>query len=111
MILNGIENVVTRGDLADRAIFLRLDPIPEESRRAEAELRAAFEAERPHILGALLDAVVEGLKRLPDTHLPRLPPNGGFRTLGERLRDCTVGFRHLLGGLLQQSSRKHQRPR
>jgi hypothetical protein len=73
VILNGIEDIVTRPDLADRAVFLTLEPIPEERRRPEAELWAAFEAERPRILGVLLDAVVDGLKRLPDTHLPKLP--------------------------------------
>jgi len=36
VILNGIEDVVTRPDLADRAIFLTLEPIPEELRRPEA---------------------------------------------------------------------------
>src|SRR5207302_9585929 len=65
VILNGIEEIVTRPDLADRALFMTLEPIPEERRRPEQELWAAFEAERPRILGVLLDAVVEGLKRLP----------------------------------------------
>jgi hypothetical protein len=78
VILNGIEEFVTRPDLADRALILTLDPIPEERRRPEAELWAAFEAERPRILGALLDAVVEGLKRLPETHLPKLPRMADF---------------------------------
>ena len=78
VILNGIEDIVTRPDLADRALFLTLEPIPEERRRPEAELWAAFEAERPRILGALLDAVVEGLKRLPETHLPKLPRMADF---------------------------------
>jgi hypothetical protein len=78
VILNGIEDIVTRPDLADRAIFLTLEPIPEERRRPEAELWAAFEAERPCILGVLLDAVVEGLKRLPKTHLPKLPRMADF---------------------------------
>ena len=78
VILNGIEDIVTRPDLADRAVFLTLEPIPEECRRPEAELWAAFEAERPRILGVLLDAVVEGLKRLPDTHLPKLPRMADF---------------------------------
>ena len=45
MILNGIEDIVTRTDLADRAVFLTLEPIPEEHRRPEAELWAAFEAD------------------------------------------------------------------
>jgi hypothetical protein len=78
LILNGIEDIVTRPDLADRAVFLTLEPIPEERRRPEAELWAAFEAERPGILGVLLDAVVEGLKRLPETHLPKLPRMADF---------------------------------
>ena len=60
IILNGIEDVVTRPDLADRAMFLTLEPIPEERRRPEAEFWAAFEAERPDILGALLDAALRG---------------------------------------------------
>jgi hypothetical protein len=38
VILNGIEDIVTRPDLADRAMFLTLEPIPEEGRRPEAEL-------------------------------------------------------------------------
>lgn len=78
VILNGIEDIVTRPDLADRAVFLTLEPIPEERRRPEAELWAAFEVERPRILGALLDAVVEGVQRLPDTHLPKLPRMADF---------------------------------
>jgi hypothetical protein len=78
VILNGIEDIVTRPDLADRAVFLTLEPIPEERRRPEAELWATFEAERPRILGVLLDAVAEGLKRLPETRLEKLPRMADF---------------------------------
>jgi hypothetical protein len=78
VILNGIEEIVTRPDLADRAVFLTLEPIPEERRRPEQELWAAFEAERPRILGVLLDTVVEGLKRLPETRLEQLPRMADF---------------------------------
>jgi len=78
VILNGIEEIVTRPDLADRALFLTLDPIPEERRRSEAELWAEFEVERPRILGAMLDAVVEGIKRLPETRLEKLPRMADF---------------------------------
>ena len=77
-ILNGIEDIVTRPDLMDRAVFLTLEAIPEEHRRTEAELQAAFEADRPHILGALLDGVVQGLKMLPHTTLARLPRMADF---------------------------------
>jgi hypothetical protein len=41
-------------------------------------LWAAFDAERPRILGVLLDAVVEGLKRLPETRLEKLPRMADF---------------------------------
>ena len=37
VILNGIEDIVTRPDLADRAVFLTLESIPEERRWPEAE--------------------------------------------------------------------------
>ena len=79
VILNGIEEIVTRPDLADRAVFLTLQPIPEEHRRPEQELWAAFDAARPRVLGVLLDAMVVGLKRLPETRLAKLPRRtGGF---------------------------------
>jgi hypothetical protein len=78
VILNGIEEFVTRSDLADRAIFLTLEPIPEEHRRAEKDLWAEFDAARPQLLGTLLDAVSHGLKRLPETQLPSLPRMADF---------------------------------
>lgn len=78
VILNGIEEIVSRPDLADRSIFLTLESIPEEKRRPETELWAAFEAERPRLLGVLLDAMVEGIKRLPATHLEKLPRMADF---------------------------------
>lgn len=82
VILNGIEDVVTRPDLADRGLFLHLAPIPEDRRLPEAEFWANFEAARPHILGALLDAVVVGLERLPTTKLDKLPRMADFALWG-----------------------------
>src|SRR6516225_6352637 len=61
-ILNGIEEVITRQDLADRAIFLTMGFLPDQRRRPEAELWQQFELARPRILGALLDAVAHGLR-------------------------------------------------
>jgi hypothetical protein len=78
VILNGIEDIVTRPDLADRSLFLNLDPIPEERRRPEADFWSAFNAERPRLLGALLDGVAEGLRRLLETRLPGLPRMADF---------------------------------
>jgi hypothetical protein len=75
ILLNGIEDVISRPDLGDRAIFLTLAPISEAQRRPENELWGKFEAARPRILSALLDAVVHGLRavgRVPRDRLPRM---------------------------------------
>ena len=69
--MNGIEDVISRPDLGDRAIFLTLAPIVEADRRSEAELWREFEVARPRILGALLDAVVHGLARISHTIFAR----------------------------------------
>ncbi len=105
VILNGIEDIVTRPDLADRAVFLTLEPIPEERRRPEQELWAAFEAERPRILGVLLDAVAKGLAELPRTKLDRLPRMADFALVGDGLRNRALALGHVLVGLLRQPRR------
>jgi hypothetical protein len=78
ILLNGIEEVISRPDLGDRAIFLTLAPIGEAQRRPEAELWREFEIARPCILGALLDAAVHGLRTLGHVHLDRLPRMADF---------------------------------
>ena len=78
ILLNGIEEVISRPDLGDRAIFLTLVPIDEVQRRSENELWREFEIARPRILGALLDAVVHGLRTLGRVHLDRLPRMADF---------------------------------
>jgi hypothetical protein len=78
VILNGIEDIVTRPDLADRAIFLKLEPIPDDRRRTDDELWADFQDASPRMLGALLNAVAAGLERLPDTNLAKLPRMADF---------------------------------
>jgi hypothetical protein len=78
IILNGIEEVITRPDLADRAILLMLAPIAERQRRPEQAFWREFELARPHILGALLDAVAHGLQMLPRVRIKRLPRMADF---------------------------------
>lgn len=78
VILNGIEDIVARPDLADRAIFLNLEPISESERRPESEFWAEFESNKPKILGALLDGVSHGLKNLPNTQLDSMPRMADF---------------------------------
>lgn len=78
ILLNGIENFVERPDLADRSIALLLPGIGEAERRTEAEVLAQYEAARPRVLGALLDALATGLRNLPTTRLATLPRMADF---------------------------------
>lgn len=78
LILNGIEDLTTRPDLADRTVTLRLEPIPERERQTEAELKAAFERDRLFILGALFDAVATALRNIERVELDRLPRMADF---------------------------------
>jgi hypothetical protein len=78
IILNGIEDVVSRPDLADRALFLTLPWVSEARRRPEQQLWQAFELLRPRRLGALLDALSHGLRALPQVRLDRLPRMADF---------------------------------
>jgi hypothetical protein len=78
ILLNGIEDVICRPDLADRAIFLALSTISEKQRRPEQELWREFETARPGILGALLDAAAHGLRELPHIRCEKLPRMADF---------------------------------
>ncbi len=78
VVFTAIEDVASRGDLLDRCIVLNLPAIPEDKRRPEAELWAAFEAARPRLLGALLSAVSGALRELPGVKLEKLPRMADF---------------------------------
>lgn len=73
VVLNGIEDVLTRPDILDRAVMLTLPTIPESNRKEEAALDADFALVRPLIIGALYDAVSMAVIRLESVVLKRRP--------------------------------------
>lgn len=77
-ILNGIEDIVSRGDLLERSILLRLRAIRPEYRRTEAEIWSAFEEHHACILGGLLDRVAKGLATVGKVKLEGLPRMADF---------------------------------
>lgn len=109
VIMNGITEFITRGDLADRTMMVTLRAIPEAVRKPEDELWTAYDAARPRMLGALLDAVSTAIRnrdmprparlpRLADVALwveraaPRLDwKSGAFIEAYGRMRDDTSG--------------------
>ncbi|MDP9244149.1 MAG: DUF3854 domain-containing protein, partial [Chloroflexota bacterium] len=75
LVLTGITEIATRGDLADRAIIVEQLAIADAGRRSEDEFWRAFEEVRPQILGALFDAVSAALKNeaaVSVEHMPRM---------------------------------------
>jgi hypothetical protein len=77
-LLNGIEDVIGRPDLADRTIFLTMAPISDKERRPEVELWRKFESAQPVILGALLDIATHGLKTRSHVRGAALPRMADF---------------------------------
>jgi hypothetical protein len=78
ILLNGIDDMVSRPDLADRAIFLSLIPLRETQRRTERELWATFRQDAPRILGGLLTTMAKGLSALTSVQLSKLPRMADF---------------------------------
>ncbi len=91
VVLNGIDEVATNGDLLDRALLVYLPHIPEALRRTEAQLRRDFAEAQPRILGAALDAVVQGLRDLPAVNRDGLPRMADFAVWGRAVAP-TLGW-------------------
>jgi 5S rRNA maturation endonuclease (ribonuclease M5) len=73
VVMNGIEEIATKGDLLRRTLRVELPVIPEHERLTEAEFWAAFDAMHPRLLGALCDALSCALRRIDEIDLPRKP--------------------------------------
>jgi hypothetical protein len=78
VILTGIEELATRGDLLDRAIVLYLPAISDDQRRPEAVFRPEFEAVAPRMLGALFQTVSTALSQMATVQVDKFPRMADF---------------------------------
>ena len=78
VIINGIEELATRGDLLDRSIPLYLPSIDDDNRRPEKQFWPDCYAAHPRILGALLTAVSLALLNVDTISLSKLPRMADF---------------------------------
>ncbi|OPX77813.1 MAG: hypothetical protein A4E45_01757 [Methanosaeta sp. PtaB.Bin039] len=75
-LINGIDIILPRGDLADRAIVLELMPV--KNRRRADEIEADFSRVWPEVLGLVLDATAAGLRNAEKVDLSDLPRMADF---------------------------------
>lgn len=71
ILMNGIPDMMTRGDLVDRGIRITLEPVPEGKRQAEADLYPAIDAVLGEVLGGLLSALSGALARWDQVAVPK----------------------------------------
>ena len=78
IILNGIDSLTERSDLADRSLIFNLKQIPEENRLPEKKFWSKFDQAHPRILGALLDTVSMALRNQDSVNFTILPRMADF---------------------------------
>jgi hypothetical protein len=88
IILNGIDDIATRGDLQERSVLVSLPSILEDERREENTFWAEFEAVRPRIFGALLSGVSAALRNVDHVHLERKPRMADFAVAATAMEDA-----------------------
>jgi hypothetical protein len=72
-LLTGIENVIKRGDLAQRTLYVHLASVPDGERMTEQAFKARFKRAHADLLGALCAAASIGLKNEKTLKLASLP--------------------------------------
>lgn len=82
VILNGISGLLTRGDVADRAINLHLPTIGSSERKTADELKAQFLDTLPRLLGGFCTLYCAAMRELPNVVLDDMPRMADFARLG-----------------------------
>ncbi|SIR61364.1 hypothetical protein [Bosea sp. TND4EK4] len=98
ILINGIGSVVTRPDLVDRTIFIEVPVIPKSRRLTKKAFWQRFEQDAPAIMTGLVEVIVQGLRRLPDTVLADLPRMADFAEWG-----CAIERTHWSEGSFMEA--------
>ncbi len=80
VIVNGIEEIATKGDLLRRTLRVELPVIEERDRLTEAEFWASFDDVHPRLLGALCDALSGALRRVGEVEIECKPSMADLAT-------------------------------
>jgi len=78
IVMNGISEAASRGDLLERTIMVNLPVIPDKDRLTEEAFWRDFREAQPRILGAILDGVSAALRNYKNVTLPAKPRMADF---------------------------------
>ena len=95
ILANGIDDIATRPDLAERSIIINLPVISNAQRLSERDFWQSFEQDKPKILSALFQAISSGLKyrdQINLTEKPRMADVVQWVTACERGLDIEGAF-------------------
>lgn len=93
IIINGITDLATRHDLADRSLVVQLSTIPKDKRIAEKELMMNWNFDKDKIFGALCQALSVALLNVYSVKLPSLPRMADF-ALWVTAAEPALGWEH-----------------
>ena len=88
VLINGISELVTRADLADRTISISLSKITKYI--TESDLEKAWDADYPKITGALYSLLSETLAELPAVQIDKPPRMADFARLGQAMLNTNI---------------------
>ncbi len=88
ILINGVNVVAQRSDLLDRSVLIELQRINPTLRREEREFWAEFEAIRPHLLGAIFDALSGAMGAYERLKLPALQRMADFTRWGAAIAEA-----------------------
>ena len=77
-LVTSIENVIRRGDLAQRTLYVHLANVSDKERMTEEEFKLQFRRAHADILGALCSAVAHGLRTEKTLKIGALPRMANF---------------------------------
>ena len=76
IILNGIEDLACRSDLAERGLLVELEPV--SNRLTESDLWGNFLIDEPYIFGALVEGVVHAIRNHETISIGAVPRMADF---------------------------------
>ena len=71
ILINGIDVVPYKADLAERSLYFELKPIPSDKRRTDSEIWEEFEQDKPRILGAIFNTLSSAMQILPTVKIEK----------------------------------------